>query len=242
MDREGGVVYTHVPLYSATLEKPRRLERTTDVATNRSDYINNQKFLKLACPPAVVEWSNRHEVNAKRRFDDKMLERKKKKSYACVLFWLVLRVLNGIAEVHVALENTCRAHWTCEKYIYCTVYVYFQFEEVCNEMCCSFFFSFFGLKPAVVLPLQLRASHLCISSFYFFQSGEEVCSIVFLIVGRSISSPGERQIWCGTENMAAHCGNSWASNWRNEWLNLPRSTIHFFDWTIESRRFNGSIH
>lgn len=81
-------------------------------------------------------------------------------SFACVL--------NGIAEVHVALENTCRAHWTCEKYIYCTVYVYFQSEEVCNEMCCSFFFSFFGLKPAVVLPLQLRASHLCISSFFFF--------------------------------------------------------------------------
>jgi hypothetical protein len=135
-------------------------------------------------------------------------------SFACVL--------NGIAEVHVALENTCRAHWTCEKYIRCTVYVYFQSEEVCNEMCCSFFFLFSGWSQQWYYRYSCALLTCASLHFFSFQSGEEVCCIVFLIVGRSISSPGERQIWCGTENMAAHCGKFLSVQLEKcEWFNSP---------------------
>jgi hypothetical protein len=83
-----------------------------------------------------------------------------------------------------------------------------------------FFFRVEASSGITVTAARFSPVHLFI--FFSFQSGEEVCCIVFLIVGRSISSPGERQIWCGAENMAAHCGKFLSVQLEKcEWFNSP---------------------
>ena len=99
----------------------------------------------------------------------------------------------------------------------------------CAVLC---FLVYAASSGITVTPARFSPVHLF---FFQIQSGE-VCSVVFLIVSRNMSSPGERQIWCGTGNMTAHCQNSSRqSNWRNEWFKAD--SWLFFDDSMANNRY-----